>query len=971
MKYLAVTRWALLLPLALLLGMPMGTGQERRGRLEFDGGNRFDVLIKGGRVVDGTGAPWYRADVGIRFGRIAAIGRLDDAKARETIDATGLVVAPGFIDMMGQTANPMFDDPRTAMNLLTQGITTINAGEGDSAAPLGEKEAGEMGWRTMAEYFTALEQKGLPLNVVQTVGLTQIRTIVMGEEDRRPSDEELAEMEAMVREAMEAGAIGVSTALIYPPAVYATTKEIAALSKVAGEYGGRYYTHMRTVGARLLEAIDEAIDVGETAGTPVHIYHLKAAGRANWGKMPLAIARIKAARAAGMQIAADIYPYQMNGLGLEAFIHPRHFAKGREKLLARLDDKELRKEIREEMEAEWEWENWYRHVGQDWNRVIIGDCADGKYARLRGKSVAEIAKETEEDPWDAFFNLVQAQSFALPQTMSDANIIAAMKEDFISFCTDVGPAGASRSVSHPRAAGAFTRILSRYVRDLGMMPLERAVAQASAVAANEVMAYDRGRIGEGLVADLIVFDAAEIQDHSTPAEPRKLSSGMQHVLVNGVVVLKDGKQTDRRPGKVLRGPGYQRSKAPHMVMTGKAGPGLQSIDETMRRFMARYPIPGASLAISDNGRLVYSRGFGYADVAAKEPVEPEDLFRIASISKPITAVAVMQLVERGKLDLDAKVYDILDTYEPHLEEGVEFDERQRDITIRHCLQHRGGWDRDKSFDGMFQSAKFARAMGEKPPASHDAIISCMMGTPLDFTPGERFAYSNYGYCLLGRVIEKITGQKYDEYVKEHVLKPVDVTRMAIGATLLPGRKEGEVRYYAPVRGPSLFSGDEKKIVPSPYGVWDLEAMDSHGAWIASAVDLVKFASAFDDAEQSPLLKEKTIETMYERPPGLAAHDKDGKELPGFYSAGWRVECDKDGKVKSESHGGALDGTNTKMVRRADGRNYAILFNGRQTPITDRVAEAASAEIERVLDRIEEWPDVDYYEETSEAAGSGQ
>ncbi|WP_428308091.1 serine hydrolase [Lacipirellula sp.] len=952
------------LPMALLLWISMGQGDEPA--------QHFDVLITGGRVVDGTGAPWYRADVGVRDGRIAAIGRLEGAKGRETIDATGLIVAPGFIDMMGQTANPMFDDPKTSLNLLTQGITTINAGEGDSAAPLSDKEAAEMGRQTMAEYFLALEQKGLPLNVVQTVGLTQIRTIVIGEEDRRPSDEELAQMEAMVREAMEAGAIGVSTALIYPPAVYATTKEIAALAKVAGQYGGRYYTHMRNEGARLLEAIDEAIDVGETAGTPVHIYHLKAAGRANWGKMPLAIARIKAARAAGMQIAADVYPYQMNGLGLEAFIHPRHFAKGREQLLSQLDKKELRAEIRAEMEGEGEWENWYRHVGKDWNRVLIGNCADAKYARLGGESVAAIAKEMKQDPWDTFFDLVQAQSFALPQTMSDANIIAAMQEDFISYCTDVGPAGESRSVSHPRAAGAFPRVLARYVRDLGVISLEKAVSQASAVAANEVMAYDRGRIAEGLAADLVLFDAAEIQDHSTPAEPRKLSTGMKHVLVNGTTVLKNGELTDKRPGRVLRGPGYQRSRAPHAVATGKVGPGLEPIDRVMRRFMERHPVPGAAVAITDGGRLVYARGYGYADVAKREAVEPESLFRIASISKPLTATAVMQLVEQGKLDLDAKVYDILDEYEPYLAEGVEFDKRQRDITIRHCLQHRGGWDRDKSFDGMFQSARFAKAVGEKTPASHTAIIRCMLGTPLDFEPGERFAYSNYGYCLLGRVIEKITGQKYDDYVKEHVLAPVKVDRMAIGATLLEGRKDGEVRYYAPLRGRSLFSGDEQKTVPVAYGAWDLEAMDSHGAWIASAVDLVKFSSAFDEASECPLLEEQTIETMFARPPGLAGHDKEGKELPGFYSAGWRVECDKDGKLASVGHGGSLDGTNTKMVRRADGRNFAVLFNGRQTPTTDRVAEAASAELMRAIDAVEEWPRVDYFEAKLEpAAGAGE
>ena len=484
-----------------------------------NGAEPYDVVIRGGRVVDGTGAPWYVADVGIRGGKIAKIGRIAASDGKQSIDAKGLIVAPGFIDMMGQTATPMLDDPATALNLLTQGITTINAGEGVSAAPLGEEEGRRRGWRTMAEYFRVLDEKGLPINVVQTIGHTQVRSLVLGDVDRRPSDAELKQMRELVREAMEAGAIGVSTALIYPPAVFASTEEIAELVEVAGQYGGRYYTHMRNEGDRLEEAIDEALEIGRRGKAPVHIFHLKTAGRQNWGKMQLAIAKIKAARAAGQQVTADIYPYINNGLGIAAFIHPRHFAEGQQRLIDRLDDAKLRAEIRKEMETTTGWENWFRHVGHDWGKVVIGRTTDPRYKSLVGSTVAEMAKAKSEDPWDTFFNLVRSGAFALPESMTEANKILAMQQEFVSFCTDVGPAGGSQIASHPRAFGSFPRLLSRYVRDLGAISLERAVAQASAAAANDVLAYDRGRIAEGLAADIIVFDYVKLTDKATFSQP--------------------------------------------------------------------------------------------------------------------------------------------------------------------------------------------------------------------------------------------------------------------------------------------------------------------------------------------------------------------------------------------------------------------------------------------------------------------
>lgn len=518
----------------------------------------FDVVIRNGRIIDGTGAPWFKGDVALRDGRIVRVGSLGDALARRTIDAAGLIVSPGFIDMMGQTATPFLSDPAAGNNLLSQGVTTILAGEGGSAAPVGAADAAKTGWRTMAEYFELLDGKGMPVNVVQNIGHTQVRRLVIGRTDRKPSAAELSEMKGLVREAMRAGAIGVSTALIYPPAIYASTEEIAALAEVAGEHGGRYYTHMRNEGDRLLEAIDEALEIGRKGNAPVHIFHLKVAGQANWGKMQLAIARIKAARAAGQEVDADIYPYINNGLSLSSFIHPSHSAKGPQEFLRRIQDPAMQRKMRKEMEEGEGWENWFRHAGHDWNKVVLGRINTKAYQKHNGLSLAAAAAAENQDPWDFFWELLPNNAFCLPQSMSEANKMMAMREEFVSFCTDVGPAGGSRIASHPRGFGSFPRILSKYVRDHGVISLEKAIAKMSALAANQVLVHDRGRIAEGLAADLVVFDYDAIQDKATFAQPDAHSVGVKHVFVNGELVFTDGKHTGKRPGRVLRGPGYVR-----------------------------------------------------------------------------------------------------------------------------------------------------------------------------------------------------------------------------------------------------------------------------------------------------------------------------------------------------------------------------------------------------------------------------
>jgi len=513
----------------------------------------FDVILRGGRIVDGSGAPWYSADIGIANGKIARIGQIPaETPTERTIDADGRYVAPGFIDMMGQFATPMLRDPRSAMNLLTQGITSIHAGEGYSAAPLDEQVGRREGWRTMAEYLDLLDGQGLPVNVAQNIGLTSVRQIVLGDHDREATEAELRDMAALVEEAMQAGATGLSTALIYPPATFSSQAEITAMCRVVARYGGKYYTHIRNEGDTFLEALDEALAIGRDAEVPVHIFHLKAAGRQNWGKMDAVIGRIRQARSSGQQVTADVYPYINNGLYLTAFVHSRHFARGMQAFLESIDFADVQSAIRRELEETTGWENWYRHVGHRWDRVIIGRTTDPEYRESAGLSISEMALRTERDPWQIFFQLLKADTFALPQSMSEANLIKVVRQEFVTYCTDVGPAGDFGLAAHPRAAGAFPRLLARYVRDLGTISLERFVAQASASAANEIMAYERGRLAVGLAADMIVFDLDAVADHATFGQPQALASGMEAVIVNGRIVLENGEFTGQLPGHVLR-----------------------------------------------------------------------------------------------------------------------------------------------------------------------------------------------------------------------------------------------------------------------------------------------------------------------------------------------------------------------------------------------------------------------------------
>ncbi len=392
-------------------------------------------------------------------------------------------------------------------------------------------------------------------------------------------------------------------------------------------------------------------------------------------------------------------------------------------------------------------------------------------------------------------------------------------------------------------------------------------------------------------------------------------------------------------------------------------PRLHACQAVLTEFFARHESPGAAVAITNHGRLAYAAGFGFADQQRQDRVTPTSLFRIASVSKPITAVAILQLAERGRLSLDEPVFDRLKV-EPHLSGGATFDARQRQITIRQLLQHRGGWDRDQSFDPMFQSVPFAELLQVPPPAQPDHIIRIMLGRKLDFDPGERYAYSNFGYCLLGRVIEAVTGIGYERYVQDQVLAPLGIRTMRLGKTRLGKTRldercrPDEVQYHDPGQRPSVFARDLGQSVPDPYGAFYLEAMDAHGGWLASAVDLARFAAAFDDPDRCPILSRASIEQMYARP--SASPGGDGDSDPVYYSLGWQNRVLDDGDRINHWHNGSLPGTLSILIRRHDGRNLVALLNTRFSPHTKELALELDRVLHRAANAVEQWPEVDLF-----------
>ncbi len=538
----------------------------------------FDIVITHGHIIDGTGSPWYSGDIGIRNGRIAAIGNLSGAPAKQTIDAAGKVVAPGFIDMLGQSELTILVDPRLPSKIF-QGITTEITGEGDSVAPISDATiaADRAGydhlhitpdWRTLAQYFTRVEKQGMGINLGTYVGATSVRRMVLGDADAQPTPAQLAQMQALVRDAMRDGAMGVSTALQYAPAPYAKTPELIALASAASPYGGIYATHMRSEGDAVLDSIDEAARIGREAHIPVEIWHLKAAGKTNWGKMPQIVDRIDQARAAGIDISANTYAYTAWFNTFSAFIPPWAHDGGDAKLIERLKDPATRARIRKDMtssaqdSAGEDWDNeWQEIPGPE--AILIAVVQNPELLPLQGKRLSEVAALWHEDPIDALCDiLIKDKAFTNVAVfgMDEPDVVLALKQPWVSIDNDsqgTSPEGLlGQEHPHPRAYGTFPRILRKYVREEHALTLPDAIRKFTALPAQRMRLTDRGVLKAGMVADVVVFDPATITDKATYENPNQLSVGMDYVLVNGVPVIAQGKMTGALPGHVLRGPGY-------------------------------------------------------------------------------------------------------------------------------------------------------------------------------------------------------------------------------------------------------------------------------------------------------------------------------------------------------------------------------------------------------------------------------
>jgi N-acyl-D-amino-acid deacylase len=555
--------FALLISIALI---PLAFGVEPTA------GDKFNVVIKGGTVYDGTGEKPRVIDVAIRGDRIAGLGTFSADQAGTVIDAKGLAVAPGFINMLSWSTESLIEDGRSQSEI-REGVTTEIMGEGYSMGPVNDRmkermrtQQGdikyEIKWNTLAEYLRYLEQRGISCNVASFVGATTIREFAIGLEDKPPTPEQLEQMRELVRQEMEAGALGIGTSLIYPPAFYAKTEELIELCKVAAKYKGKYISHMRSEGNQLLEAIDELLRISKEAGIPAEIYHIKAAGQPNWGKADAMLAKIEEARKAGLKITADMYTYTAAGTGLDACLPPWTEDGGYPALFKRLRDPATREKIAAEVRTPSDkWENLYLAAGSP-EKILLSGFKSEKLKPLTGKSLAEVAKMRGKDPIETAMDLIAEDESRIDTIyflMSEENVKKEIAKPWVSFGSDEAsqaPEGNFlKSNCHPRAYGCFSRVLGKYTREEKIMTLEQAVRKLTGLPATNLGLDHRGFVQEGMFADVVVFDPATVGDRATFDKPHQYSVGMKHVFVNGAQVLKDGEHTGAKPGRAVFGPG--------------------------------------------------------------------------------------------------------------------------------------------------------------------------------------------------------------------------------------------------------------------------------------------------------------------------------------------------------------------------------------------------------------------------------
>ena len=532
----------------------------------------FDLIIKNGTVYDGTGGEPQRVDLAIRGDRIAGVGDFKTAKAKTVIDAKGLAIAPGFINMLSWSNESLIQDGRSQSEI-RQGVTTEIMGEGESMGPVNDRVREKMlreqkdinyeiKWNTLAEYLRYLETRGISCNVASFIGATTIRENVIGFEDKAPTPQQLDEMRELVRKEMEAGALGIGTSLIYPPAFYAKTEELIELCKVAAKYQGKYISHMRSEGNRLLEALDELIRISREAGIPAEVYHIKAAGQQNWSKIDNLLSRIEAAQKEGLKITADMYTYTAAGTGLDACLPPWTEDGGYPALFKRLRDPAMRDKIATAVKTPTdEWENLYLAAGSPEKILLVG-FKSAKLKPLTGKSLAEVAKMRRKDPIETIMDLIaedESRIDTIYSVMSEENVKKELAKSWISFGSDEAsqaPEGVFlKSNPHPRAYGNFARVLGKYVREDKIIPLQKAIHRLSGLPATNLGLDHRGFLKEGMFADIVVFDPVTIADRATFDKPHQYAVGVKHVFVNGMQVIKDGDHTGAKPGRALWGPG--------------------------------------------------------------------------------------------------------------------------------------------------------------------------------------------------------------------------------------------------------------------------------------------------------------------------------------------------------------------------------------------------------------------------------
>jgi N-acyl-D-amino-acid deacylase len=562
-----MAKWLGVVATLLATGWTTGPATAIRGAAPA-----YDVLIRGGTIYNGSGGAAYVGDIGIRGDHIVYAGRAHGASAARIIDARGLAVAPGFINMLSWSNESLLVDPR-GQSELRQGITLEVMGEGWSMGPLNDKmkalavkQQGDIRypiqWTTLGDYFTFLEHKGTAMNVASFVGATTVRQHELGDDDVSPNPTQLGRMRALVRQAMEEGAMGVASSIIYPPATFAKTDELVALTTEAAKCGGMYISHMRSEGDRLLESIDELIEISRRSGAPAEIYHLKQAGRANWGKLDQVIAKVEAARASGLRITADMYTYTAGGTGVAASMPPWVQDGGTDAMLKRLKDPAIVERIKREMvKPGTNWENLYYHAGPD--GILLSNLTEASLKPLIGKTIAQVAKERGTSPEQVVIDVVladQGRAGAVYFLMNEQNVRRQTAIPWMSFGSDAeasAPEGVFlKSSTHPRAYGNFARFLGKYVRDEKTATLADAVRRLTSLPASNLGLRDRGNLAAGMAADVVVFDPKIIADHATYERPMQYATGVRDVIVNGVQVLRGGEPTGATPGRFVKGPGW-------------------------------------------------------------------------------------------------------------------------------------------------------------------------------------------------------------------------------------------------------------------------------------------------------------------------------------------------------------------------------------------------------------------------------